>query len=173
MMERREQTFQHLVRDALKAFATSGGGEASSQGLATEGHCKQQRLKYLGQWQRARAFETWDFDHALRIYEKFGLAFDRTRFSDDMPLVWEAIPWPVVNPLPVPVELVSWNAIEVFFAKAQQTLDPQRFRAIVKESIHRFHLDRWRAKGLLKTVVDNNERTWLEVGMFSSIEPED
>ncbi|KAL0574998.1 hypothetical protein V5O48_006966 [Marasmius crinis-equi] len=126
----------------------------------------QQRLKYIGQWQEVKthADGPWDFKRALETYQRLGVSFDRDRFSKDAPLVCEAVPWPVVDLPPVPVESVDWGAVEAFFTRAQQLMEGRSFVRIVEKSLLRFHVDRWRARGILKTVVDENERERLESG---------
>ncbi|KAH9931122.1 uncharacterized protein BXZ73DRAFT_90200 [Epithele typhae] len=62
------------------------------------------------------------------------------------PAEFEAIPWPVLlSPVMLRVEDIDWAA------------------AVVEKSHKRFHPDRWRARGVLKSVADETERGILEV----------
>ncbi|KAL0578898.1 hypothetical protein V5O48_003089 [Marasmius crinis-equi] len=152
----------------LQTKAEAGRTRERATSTSEEDPTYQQRSKYTSRWHQAKAHTggPWDFKRALETYQTFGFAFDRDRFSEDEPLVWEAVPWPVANLPPVSVKTIDWGAVEEFFTRARQTMARRSFRQVVEKSLFRFHIDRWRARGMLKTVADEKERKWLENGMI-------
>lgn len=108
-------------------------------------HMKDDKAKWgLGIWTHARALERFK----LKCVD-----FDSTKFSEDHPLVFEAIPWPVlVSPLKLVVGDVSWAAVEEFFGYAEEELGASEYQTFVEKSHRRFHPDRWRAR--FNTVAD-------------------
>ncbi|KAL0578203.1 hypothetical protein V5O48_003778 [Marasmius crinis-equi] len=127
-----------------------------------EGYARKKREACLEQIQSHRDVTSWPFSKVLKFYEKYGEVFDRTRFRLEEPLVWEAVPWPVSHPPPVEDRFVDWGHVESFFEQARAVISPAEFQIMVDKSLLRFHLDKWRAKGSLETVVSEDERWRLE-----------
>lgn len=118
---------------------------------------RQQRLSH-GPWTEYRAFQR---------YRTLSEAFDTKKFSDKEPLTCDAIPWPVLqSPATFSMEDVDWASVEQFFATIKAHMRPQDYKVLVERSHRRFHPDRWRARSLLKTVVDEAERGCMEVGAY-------
>ncbi|KAK7062674.1 hypothetical protein VNI00_000162 [Paramarasmius palmivorus] len=89
--------------------------------------------------------------------------FEKTKFSELKPLIHEAIPWPVYkNPSTFVLEDVQWDAVERFFEVLRRHLDHSSYRALTERCNRLFHPDRWKARNILKTVMDANERLELE-----------
>ncbi|KAJ7080599.1 hypothetical protein B0H15DRAFT_856518 [Mycena belliarum] len=91
--------------------------------------------------------------------------FDRIKFSEAQPLTFRAIPWPVLtDPLDMDVEQIDWHTVEAFFARAksQMAANIAEYNSLV-ERVHRmFHPDKWKARGVLLTVMDEELRASLE-----------
>ncbi|KAJ7449161.1 hypothetical protein FB451DRAFT_1287705, partial [Mycena latifolia] len=91
--------------------------------------------------------------------------FDRIKFSEAQPLTFRAIPWPVLtDPLDMDVEQIDWNAVEAFFARCQTQMAANiaEYNSLV-ERVHRmFHPDKWKARGMLLSVMDEEVRVSLE-----------
>ncbi|KAJ6629326.1 hypothetical protein B0H10DRAFT_1360693 [Mycena sp. CBHHK59/15] len=117
---------------------------------------REEQLWGTGEWSDARALER------LKVQMD---EFDKIKFSEAQPLTFGVIPWPVlVDPLDMDVEQVDWSAVETFFArvKVRTAGDPTEYRALV-EKVHRmFHPDKWKARGVLTTVMDEDLRASLE-----------
>ncbi|KIK67425.1 hypothetical protein GYMLUDRAFT_156896 [Collybiopsis luxurians FD-317 M1] len=108
---------------------------------------------------------TWTVNRALERYKILSEAFDTTKFNAYDPLSFDVVPWPVVTPsATLSVEDVDWAAVEKFFHAIKRNMRPQDYKTLVEKSHRRFHPDRWRSRGLLKTVADEAERGCLEVG---------
>ncbi|KAF9027793.1 hypothetical protein BDP27DRAFT_1247323 [Rhodocollybia butyracea] len=102
---------------------------------------------------------------ALERYKVLSDAFDTSKFSANDPLSFDLVPWPVLtSPATLSEEDIDWNNVEKFFNAIQPTMRPQEFKVFVEKSHRRFHPDRWRARGLLRTIANEAERGCLEVG---------
>ncbi|KAJ3724490.1 hypothetical protein C8R42DRAFT_661941 [Lentinula raphanica] len=110
----------------------------------------------------------WTPIRALERYRVLSEAFDTTKFNAHDPLSFHVVPWPILTPpARMSVEDVDWNAVESFFDAVKSHMRTQEFKMFVEKSQRRFHPDRWRARGLLKTVENEAERSCLEVGEWS------
>ncbi|KAJ3896281.1 hypothetical protein GG344DRAFT_36893 [Lentinula edodes] len=122
------------------------------------------------QRERRQREQRWAYGHwtpirALERYRVLSEAFDTTKFNVYDPLTFHVIPWPILNPpAKMSVEDVDWNAVELFFESVRPHMRSQDFKSFVEKSQRRFHPDRWRSRGLLRTVADEAERSCLEVG---------
>ncbi|KAF7298388.1 Polyadenylate-binding protein 1 [Mycena kentingensis (nom. inval.)] len=85
--------------------------------------------------------------------------FDASKFSETQPLTKGSVPWPVLtDPAMLRVADIDWEAVEKFCRE----LATVEYKAIV-ERLHRmFHPDRWKARRLLATVMDDATRADLE-----------
>lgn len=63
------------------------------------------------------------------------------------------------------MEDIDWGAVEDFFRTVRPSMRPQDWKVFVEKSQRRFHPDRWRARGLLKSVRDEGERGEMEVAV--------
>jgi hypothetical protein len=106
----------------------------------------------------------WTAMRALERYKILCDEFDGIRFSANDPLTFTDVPWPILRaPTWLTVEDVDWTAVEKFFEAVQPHMRVQDYKMFVEKSHRRFHPDRWRSRGLLKNVKDEDERACLEV----------
>lgn len=113
-----------------------------------------------GRWTNARAVER---------YKETSDFFDMARFSEEHPLCIDDVPWPTLrhpNAFSLP-EDVDWDSVEHFFEVLKNHMRTQEYITLVEKSHRRFHPDRWRSRGLFKSVIDSEERNWMEVGTFT------
>ena len=90
--------------------------------------------------------------------------FDAAKFTKENPVEFEIIPWPVLHsPVTLRVEDIDWASVEAFFEAARRYLRTQDYKVFVEKSHKRFHPDRWRARGVLKSLEDEELRGSLEV----------
>jgi len=61
------------------------------------------------------------------------------------------------------VEDIEWAAVEKFFESVKPHMRLQDYKAFVEKSHRRFHPDRWRARGLLTSIPDDEDRECIEV----------
>ncbi|KAJ8076452.1 hypothetical protein PM082_000875 [Marasmius tenuissimus] len=172
--ERAEQEAANLRRERMR-FAEARQAEVERQRRAEEEEAKrrremdprmrqervrQQREKYRShQW----SSRPWTTQRAVDRYNQLCETFDSTKFCEEEPLVWEAVPWPVLTfPTQIRIGDIEWDAVEKFFDAAQRTMTTQQYRTFVVRSQHRFHPDRWSGRRLLKAVVDDSEREHIE-----------
>ncbi|KAF7323437.1 RRM domain-containing protein [Mycena chlorophos] len=105
----------------------------------------------------------WTISKALLRLQSVMDEFERTKFSETLPLTMGAIPWPVfVDPLHLQMTDISWDAVEALFHQLQRAPNmtfPIR-KALVRRAMLMFHPDSWKAK--LKSVMDPDERERLE-----------
>jgi hypothetical protein len=106
----------------------------------------------------------WTTSRALERYRDVSDTFDNTKFSPSLPLHFDDVPWPVLHqPTRFTVEDVDWASVESFFDAVRPHMRTQDFKAFVQAGHRRFHPDRWRSRGLLKSIHDEAERGYLEV----------
>ncbi|KAI1789837.1 hypothetical protein LXA43DRAFT_850316, partial [Ganoderma leucocontextum] len=112
---------------------------------------------------RGRMRRSWDALEAVKCYITAGAAFDETKFSLDNPILFEKVPWPtLLPPWRVREEDITWQAVEEFFAKAYARLSAKEYMDMVEKSHKRFHVDRWRARQLMKSVGNKEWEDRLE-----------
>ncbi|OCH95182.1 hypothetical protein OBBRIDRAFT_788652 [Obba rivulosa] len=158
--ERRRAEEEERRRDAERAEA-AWKAKAERERIERE-HAKNWRRK---QAQNERwAYGPWTTQRALERYKVLCEAFDATKFTPAEPVSFDIVPWPVLcSPLRLTVEDVHWNAVEAFFKAVRMHMRGQDYKMFVEKSHRRFHPDRWRARGVLKSVVDEELRGCLEV----------
>jgi len=119
---------------------------------------ERKRAQNRTQWARG----PWSVQRALERYRSLSDQFDNTKFNESDPLAFADIPWPVLA-ISFSVEDIDWSAVENFFESVKQHMRLQDYKVFVEKSHRRFHPDRWRARGLLKSIPDDDERECIEV----------
>ncbi|KAJ7901838.1 hypothetical protein B0H14DRAFT_3080101 [Mycena olivaceomarginata] len=109
----------------------------------------------------------WTTQRALERYRVLSDIFDATKFSADDPITFDVVPWPMLA-VKFSLEDIDWAAVEGFFNAVKPHMRSQDFASFVEKSHRRFHPDRWRSRGLLKSVADETERGCLEVGTLAA-----
>lgn len=165
--EERKWAESRRAEEARQAEARRRAQEAREQHeeeqRQREEAAKRQRERQ--QRQQRWTYGPWTTQRALERYKALSDAFDTTKFNADDPVSFDIIPWPVLtSPARLSVEDIDWNAVEKFFDAVRPHMRTQDFKPFVEKSHRRFHPDRWRSRGLLRTVVDEGERGCLEVG---------
>jgi hypothetical protein len=106
----------------------------------------------------------WTTKRALERYRELSEIFDQTKFNIDNPLTFADVPWPVLHkPAGLTVEDVDWTAVEEFFEAVRPFMGLLEYKALMEKSHKRFHPDRWRSRGLLRSLQDASESGILEV----------
>ncbi|KAJ3570370.1 hypothetical protein NP233_g4453 [Leucocoprinus birnbaumii] len=120
----------------------------------------QERRQRRQRW----SFGPWTTQRALERYRILSESFDTTKFTSELPLHVEDVPWPSLqSPKIFSVEDVTWDSVERFFEVIRPHLRHQDYKAMVEQSHRRFHPDRWRSRNLLKTVEDEVIKGCMEV----------
>lgn len=118
---------------------------------------------------RRRERERWSYGpwttiRAIERYKVLSDTFDTAKFTLENPVDFETVPWPVLHsPAVLTVEDIDWASVEAFFEAARRHLRTQDYRVFVEKSHKRFHPDRWRARGIIKSLEDEELRGGLEV----------
>lgn len=108
----------------------------------------------------------WSSQRALDRYRTLCEVFDTKKYTTDDPLSFDLVPWPNLRaPSALAVEDIDWAAVEEFFRAMRRHVRGQDYKEFVVQSHRRFHPDRWRSRGLLKTIVDDEERECMEVAL--------
>nr|GAT54402.1 polyadenylate-binding protein 1 [Mycena chlorophos] len=105
----------------------------------------------------------WTLAKALLRLQSVMDEFDKTKFSETLPLTMGAIPWPVfIDPLHLQMTDISWDAVEALFHQLHRApnMTFPIHKALVRRAMLMFHPDGWKAK--LKSVMDPDERERLE-----------
>ncbi|KAI0630394.1 hypothetical protein C8Q77DRAFT_1280452 [Trametes polyzona] len=145
-------------RAAAAAAEAERRARAEAERVARER--EQRRRRERERW----SYGPWTTTRAIERYKMLSEAFDSAKFTPEDPVMFETIPWPVLHsPVMLRVEDIEWSAVEDFFAAARRHMRPQDYKAFVEKSHKRFHPDRWRARGVLKSVPDEETRGCLEV----------
>ncbi len=105
--------------------------------------------------------------HEQRALERFKLVsdeFDSLKFQESQPLTFDCVPWPIlVQPRHMTFDAIDWSAVEQFFNAMEKLLQDQaEYKVLVEKAHRRFHPDKWRARGLLSSVWDDDLRGKLE-----------
>ncbi|ESK92547.1 polyadenylate-binding protein 1 [Moniliophthora roreri MCA 2997] len=117
------------------------------------------RRRDAHQWGRGN----WNEAAAVARFQQVVDEFEKTKFSELKPLTYEAIPWPVpVNPMSFVLEEVQWDVVEKFFNVLRRHLDHAAYRALLDRTHRLFHPDRWKARGISKTIMDAELRSGVE-----------
>jgi hypothetical protein len=163
---RRSQTREAEADAAQRAREEHLAAEREAQRKREEEHAARLERERRARQQRERwAFGPWTPQRALERYRTLSETFDNTKFTvAENPLTFEVVPWPVLaSPVTFRVEDVDWTAVEKFFEAVRGLMRPQDYKVFVEKSHRRFHPDRWRSRGLLISVMDEEERACLEV----------
>ncbi|KAI9062862.1 hypothetical protein FKP32DRAFT_1686253 [Trametes sanguinea] len=156
-----------------RAAAADAEKERQRQRAAAEeerrARAEKERLAAQREERRRREHASWAWGpwtdvRAIERYKKLSEEFDAAKFTPENPVMFETIPWPVLHrPMSLRLEDIDWSSVEEFFAAARRRMRPQDYKVFVDQSHKRFHPDRWRARGVLKSVEDEALRGCLEV----------
>jgi flagellar biosynthesis GTPase FlhF len=174
MLERREEEARRAKREQQRREeAETAKAEKRVQEKeereAREREDRKREEMARREWERRQRQQRWSTgpwttQRALERYKNLCEYFDTTKFSLDEPLAFDVVPWPILqSPMSFTVEDVDWGAVERFFEAMKPHMRAQDYNTFVEKSQRRFHPDRWRSRGLLKSVEDDVERGCLEV----------
>lgn len=160
-----ERQRAELRAEADRIARARAESRAREEALQREREEQARRDRDRRQRQQRWSYGPWTMQRALERYRILSEAFDTAKYTQEDPVSFDMIPWPVLSsPISLSIEDVSWAAVENFFAAVQSHMRPQDYKTFVEKSHKRFHPDRWRSRGVLKSVVDEAERGCLEVG---------
>jgi hypothetical protein len=113
--------------------------------------------------ERYAKFPQWTKYSSMQRFEAVSQEFDEIKFSETQPLTFESVPWPLLSfPNMTTFDDIEWGAVEEFFAAAKPVVGEAAYKLLVEKAHRRFHPDKWRSRGLLKSVLDTDLRTRLE-----------
>ncbi|KAF8629663.1 hypothetical protein AX17_005602 [Amanita inopinata Kibby_2008] len=170
-----EETIRVKIEDLRKArdeFQHEARSQRETEEKKKKEEEERRRKEESAQWERERrqrqqqrwAFGPWTVHRALERYKVLSEDFDTTKFNTELPLTIEAVPWPVlVPPTRFDIADVDWGAVEKFFNAVRDLMKPHDYRSFVERSHRRFHPDRWRSRSILKTVLDEAQRDYMEI----------
>ncbi|PSR79575.1 hypothetical protein PHLCEN_2v6986, partial [Hermanssonia centrifuga] len=105
----------------------------------------------------------WNSHASLARFKSVSAEFDVIKYNELQPLTFEGVPWPVLHwPRKMSFEDIDWQAVEAFFEELESMLPGGEYKILVEKTHRRFHPDKWRARGLLNTVLDDTSRVQLE-----------
>lgn len=142
---------------------------AQAQQLAVDSHATMQRKREAAQAEARRdeqqcALGPWTTARALVRYRALSEKFDHADFHGGAALVFGSVPWPVLyRPGTFGVEDIDWESVEAFFEQVRKTLSMAEYKTLVERSHKRFHPDRWRARKVLRSIADEEEKECLEI----------
>ncbi|TFK25738.1 hypothetical protein FA15DRAFT_755645 [Coprinopsis marcescibilis] len=149
-MERERQRLQHLEEEQRKR----------QEVLQQKEKMTRDREARRARWDSGK----WTHRRAIERFMENSDYFEMTRFSADIPLYTEDVPWPtLLHPSAFSLEDVDWASVEEFFDVLKTHLRTQEYISVVEKSHRRFHPDRWRSRNLFKAVLDSAERNCMEV----------
>ena len=147
-------------RQRAEAAAAEAQMRAQAERTRVQQEREQRRRKDRARW----SYGPWTNGRALERYKMLSEEFDTAKFTPENPVDFESIPWPVLlSPVTLRLEDIDWSAVEAFFEAAKKHLRTQDYKVFVEKSHKRFHPDRWRARGILKSIADEELRNCLEV----------
>jgi hypothetical protein len=102
---------------------------------------------------------SWPIWLALQRFQAVCEEFDSITHSEQQPLVFESIPWPVLHrPDSLKVSTIDGSSVEFFFREIRPRLQTVVYKDLVEKTQRRFHPDRWSSRGILATVFDGDIR---------------
>ncbi|KAL0071076.1 hypothetical protein AAF712_001634 [Marasmius tenuissimus] len=112
----------------------------------------------------------WTSSSALERFKLVLAEFETIPYADDQPLTTGAVPWPILtDPFELDsedsgdaLEELEWAMVETFFKEVVNLVDGPEYRSLLERTNLAFHPDRWKARRLLDTVVNEDVRGWLE-----------
>ncbi|CAL1707578.1 unnamed protein product [Somion occarium] len=121
---------------------------------------RRRRQKEQERW----LYGPWTSQRALERYRMLSDVFDVAKFSPEKPIGFLDIPWPVLaRPTTYGPQDIDWTAVEHFFKTVRTHMRSQDYKLFVEKSHKRFHPDRWKARRVLQSVEDEEERSLMEV----------
>lgn len=176
--EQAEEHARHAQREADRRRAVEAAAyeerqrrQAAAAAAAAEERVRTERARLAREREerRRRERERWSYGpwtaiRAIERYKVLSETFDAAKFNSENPVDFEMVPWPVLHaPAALTVEDIDWASVEGFFEAARRHLRTQDYRVFVEKAHKRFHPDRWRARGVLKSLEDEELRGGLEV----------
>ncbi|KAL7281665.1 hypothetical protein ACG7TL_004982 [Trametes sanguinea] len=162
--ERRRAAAADAEKERQRQRAAAAAAEKERRERAEKERVAAQREERRRREHASWAWGPWTDVRAIERYKKLSEEFDAAKFTPENPVMFETIPWPVLHrPMSLRLEDIDWSSVEEFFAAARRRMRPQDYKVFVDQSHKRFHPDRWRARGVLKSVEDEELRGCLEV----------
>ena len=112
----------------------------------------------------------WSVARAIERYKITSAFFDKTSFSEEaFPLVFIDIPWPTLrHPSQNRPQDIDWQSTNEFFDSLKPYLRDQAYKIFLKQSLQRFHPDRWSGRNLFAAILDDEERNEVDTGQSPS-----
>ncbi|KAK7687076.1 hypothetical protein QCA50_009576 [Cerrena zonata] len=156
--EAREAAERQRQADELRARHEKQQREEAKRRAKEEE--RRQKQKEHERW----LYGTWTPQRALERFKTQSEIFDAAKFTAENPITFYDIPWPILSrPTSYQAQDIDWNSVEQFFLKMKGHMRSQDYKALVEKSHKRFHPDRWRARRVLQSVENEEERAMLEI----------
>ncbi len=98
-------------------------------------------------------------DRALFMLEEFSTS----TFSSSSPLTFSVLPWPILGDIQrSDLSDMTWSAVDDFFRHVKVFRAASVYKQMGEQMRKNFHPDRWRARNILRTVLDEELREQLE-----------
>jgi len=112
----------------------------------------------------------WSVARAIERYKITSTFFDKTSFSEErFPLAFIDVPWPSLrHPSQNRPQDIDWQSTNEFFESLRPYLRDQAYKIFLKQSLQRFHPDRWSGRNLFSSIVDEEERNEIDTGQSAS-----
>ncbi|KAI0088662.1 hypothetical protein BDY19DRAFT_179335 [Irpex rosettiformis] len=132
------------------------------QGATVErARCYERDLQYCAGWNVTMR----NVPRALARFVGVSEEFDSLKFHETaQPLTFESVPWPILDhPHRMSFDRLEGTTVDQFFASVKDIQTHAEYMSLVKKARNRFHPDRWRSRGILVSVLDEDLRGRLEV----------
>ncbi|KAF9531631.1 hypothetical protein CPB83DRAFT_904294 [Crepidotus variabilis] len=109
----------------------------------------------------------WTTTRAIERYKMTCAFFDKAKFSEEsFPLAFIDIPWPSLrHPLHIRPEDIDWQSTNEFFTSLKPVLRGQAYKDFLKQSLQRFHPDRWSSRNLFAAILNEDERNEIDTAV--------
>ncbi|KAI0793088.1 hypothetical protein BC629DRAFT_347749 [Irpex lacteus] len=113
---------------------------------------------------RSSTADQWNEQRALERFKFFSDDFDTIKFQESQPLTFESVPWPILaQPREMNFDAIDWGAVEQFFNVIEKLMpNKAEHKTFLAKAHRRFHPDKWKARGILGSVLDDKLRGQLE-----------
>ena len=99
-------------------------------------------------------------------YKVTSAFFDKTSFSEDkFPFAFIDVPWlSLRHPSQNRPQDIDWQSTNEFFDSRKPYLRDQAYESFLKQSLQRFHPDRWSGRNPFTSIIDEDERNEIDTG---------
>jgi hypothetical protein len=105
----------------------------------------------------------WTEDKSLSRFRDLVSELENTKFSEAKPFTAYSVPWPILgDPAGFVLHEIEWSLVDKFFDCIRLRIPFTDYKDLLHKVHLMFHPDRWKSRGYLTTVQNEETRKALE-----------